>query len=170
MRLALTALLVSALAAAANTYVSEPAKHKETMLGTWEALDFETRLYFRMVLLSSDDGYLIWPRTLDKSPYGNSFFGRLASFDLTNGHVKLLFKRLPSEIDPMEPSGMDAVEIEGTVMALEGVEEMKDFAELRGTTTKYSRAEPYTRPIYMRKPASLQDLAALARRVRNHCQ
>jgi hypothetical protein len=162
MRAYLTTLLVPAVALA-TIIVMPPAKEKSSLLGTWEALDHWDDRYFvyRMVLLQGDDGYLVWPDIHDeKAPEAASFLGRLAKLEFKEGHVKLLFKRLPNQIH-LGGSRYDSIEIEGHVRAAEDIEQATRPAVIEGTTTVRREEDQYsvTRPLRMGKPGGVDRVA-----------
>jgi hypothetical protein len=172
MRARVAAFLVPAVALATIT-VMPPAKEKSSLLGAWESLDDwdDTTFVYRMVLLPSDDGYLVWPRLHDeKAPEAAAFLGRLAKLEFQEGHVRLLFKRLPNQTH-LGGSRYDSIEIEGDVRAAEDVKEATRVAVIEGTTTVRRDEDQYseTRPLRMGKPAGfvgqyVRRLAAEARR------
>jgi hypothetical protein len=172
MRAHLAVLLFPAVALATIT-VMPPAKEKSSLLGTWESLDhWDDRTFvYRMVLLSGDDGYLVWPDIHDeKEPEAASFLGRLAKLTFTDGHVKLLFKRLPNQAH-LYGSRYDSIEIEGNVRAAEDMAEATRVAVIEGTTTVRREEDQYsvTRPLHLGKPPGFvgqyaHRLAAEARR------
>jgi hypothetical protein len=175
MRARLAAFLVPAVALATIT-VMPPAKEKSSLLGTWESMDhWDDRTFiYRMVLLQGDDGYLVWPDIHDeKEPEAASFLGRLASIEFTEGHVKLLFKRLPNQAH-LYGSRYDSIEIEGNVRAAEDMPAATRVAVIEGTTTVRREEDQYsvTRPVHVGKPPGFvgryaRRLAAEARRAEN---
>jgi hypothetical protein len=172
MRAPLAALLVPVVALATIT-VMPPAKEKSSLMGTWEGMDLSdnSTVIYRMVLLPGDDGYLVWPNQHDeKTLEAASFLGRLAKLEFKEGHVKLLFKRLPNQIH-LHGSRYDSIEIEGTFRAAEDMDEATRVAVIEGTTTVRweDPSYPLTRPMQMQKPAGSVErwarrLAAEARR------
>jgi hypothetical protein len=166
MRAPLAVLMLPAVALATIT-VMPPAKQKSTLVGEWEALDLDPEnkgdsYFYRMVLLPGDDGYLVWPRVDDRSPLqAATFLGRLAKLEFKEGHVKLLFKRLPNQLH-LGGGVYDSIEIDGDVVAIEDTEETKKFAEIRGTTTIRNEGDlPFslTRPLRMAKGGFVEQLA-----------
>ena len=151
MRAHLAALLFPAVALATIT-VMPPAKEKSSLLGAWESLDHwdDTTFVYRMVLLPGDDGYLVWPRLslrYERELEEPAFRGRLAKLEFKEGHVKMLFKRLPNH----PYSRYDSIEIEGNVSAAEDMEEAKRVAVIEGTTTVRDEKVKYseTRPLHL---------------------
>ena len=168
MRACLAILLLIPRLSLAHIYAAAPAKEKATLLGAWEAIDLSDSGYivYRMVLLPGDDGYLVCPLLSHAKQlrHATHFFGRLASLEFKDSHVKLVFKRLPSQVDEFGPVGYDAIEIEGKVVALEGVEEQKGVAAINGTITIHESTGSKTHVLHMEKPVFVNRLDADARR------
>jgi hypothetical protein len=175
MRATLAALLIPAVALATTT-VMPPAKEKTSLLGTWDGLDLsdESAVVYRMVLLPGDDGYLVWPNQHDEEALEAArFLGRLVKLEFKEGHVKLLFKRLPNQTN-LTRSRYDSIEIEGEVVSAEDMEEATRVAEIRGTATVRleENGDPQIRPMRMARPAGSVErwarrLTAEARRAEN---
>jgi hypothetical protein len=155
----------------ADTYVMQPAKEKATLLGSWDGGDisYDSDGYsVQMVLLAGDDGYLIWPMyTEDKSlRHSALFFGRLASLTFKDSHVKLLFRRLPDQVDVLGPVGYDAIEIKGDVVGLEGIKGKEDIAAIKGTITIHDGKTTQIRRLRLHKPELMDKFFAATKRAK----
>lgn len=96
--------------------------------------------YYRMLILSEKDGYLIWPKG-DKPDDWPFFFGRLSSFT-----------RLPDQVD-VPSVGYDAIEIQGDVVGTQ------QFWAIDGTATLHFGKETQTVRVHLNKPPPAIDYA-----------
>jgi hypothetical protein len=164
MRFVLPTLLLSAALVMGDIIVRSPVNDKQSLLGTWEGVNAaEDGYLFRMVLAGEDKGYLVWPGYFaSEVSRGNRyrFFGQLQKLELNNGHLSLLFRRLPSDKAADDRAhGFDTIEIEGHVVGWRGNDEM-----FSGTATARGGKKHFTFKIALWKGEHIRQLAADARR------